>query len=233
MRVALFSDVHGNVGGLRAVLAAIGDLGGADVTLCAGDMLGYGAGAEDVLDLLVERGVRMVRGNHEEMYLDDAALVRHVHPGSRPFFRATAAWLRRRLSPAHWDLLASLPLWERVEVVPARALLVCHSTPADTWSFVCSAESSGASLRRAYGDVDADVVAYGHAHRGRGADHHVRWWDGKLLLNVAGVGGRRDGLSAFTLLEYAREQWLAQQFQVPFDPAAEARLAAERGFPDH
>ena len=231
MRVALFSDVHGNASGLRAVLAAIKDLGGADVTFCAGDMLGYGAGAEDVLDLLVERGVRLVRGNHEEMYLDGNVLARHVHPGSVDFFAATAAWLRTRLSPAHWDLLASLPRAERLEVAPGRALLVCHSTPDDTWSFVCSAEASGASLRRAYGSVDADVVAYGHAHRGRGADHHVRWWDGKLLVNVAGVGARTDGLSAFTLLEYAREQWIVRQFQAPFDPAAEARLAAERGFP--
>jgi predicted phosphodiesterase len=57
VRIALLSDVHGNVTGLRAVLARLDDLGGADALVAAGDHLVGGPGAGAVLDLLAEHGV--------------------------------------------------------------------------------------------------------------------------------------------------------------------------------
>lgn len=70
MKVALFSDIHGNITGLKAALAFLDKIGGADMLFAAGDTLGGGPGAEDVLDLLLERNVRMVLGNHEELDLE-------------------------------------------------------------------------------------------------------------------------------------------------------------------
>ncbi|HZB94438.1 MAG TPA: metallophosphoesterase, partial [Herpetosiphonaceae bacterium] len=70
MKIAVFSDIHGNISGLNAVLAAIDTLGGADLLFAAGDLLGGGPGTEDVLDLLLTRQVRMVRGNADEIIID-------------------------------------------------------------------------------------------------------------------------------------------------------------------
>ena len=56
MKLAIFSDIHGHLAGLRAVLAAIDRLGGADAWYAAGDILLGGAGAEDLLELLQARG---------------------------------------------------------------------------------------------------------------------------------------------------------------------------------
>lgn len=234
MRIALFSDIHGNITGTRAVLADIAEKGGADVLYAAGDLLNGGPGARDLLDLLRERGVRLLRGNAEEIILQPDARLERIPERLRPIVGASAAWVRGHLTPADLDLLAGLPLAETIEVAAGRTLLICHAAPADPWARVCSPLAPLAELRAAYGGLDADVVAYGHWHA-----HHVLPLDGKLLLNVASVGFRVDPsggdpggtLAAWTLVEYADERWIVRQFLTPYDAAEEDRLALVRGMP--
>jgi hypothetical protein len=54
------------------------------------------------------------------------------------------------------------------------------------------------------------AFAYGHYH-----GHHVISLDGKLLVNVVGVG-IGDDLAAFTLVDYD-DRWVVRQYQVPYD----------------
>ena len=226
MKVALFSDIHGNLTGLRAVLAAIERLGGADLWYAAGDILAGGPGAEDLLDVLIDRKVRLLRGNAEESILDVEASLRHLPDRWHAYSREITAWLRGRLSQPYLDHIAYWPLSETVEFAAGRRLLVCHATPASPWERVCSPRAPIVDLRAAYGHLDADVVAYGHWH-----GPHVLQVDGKLLLNVSSVGFRTDATSAFTLLEWADERWIVQQHLVPYDAEAEERLMTERRVP--
>jgi len=170
--------------------------------------------------------VRLIRGNAEEAGLDINTAIQHVPEERRALSYATVAWLRDRLSQPYWNLLASLPLTETVEVDSDQRLLVCHATPRSPWERVCSPHAPLADLRAAYGHADAAVVAYGHWH-----GHHVLPLDGKLLVNVASVGFRRDGLSALTIIEHVDSHWIVQQYTVPYDVAEEARLTRERGVP--
>ncbi len=234
MRLALFSDIHGNLPGLQAVLAAIDALGGADSLICAGDALGGGPGGGDVLDLLGEREAQLIRGNHEEMCLDDASLVRHCHPAWVPYFRACAAWLNERLSAEHQQLLAGLPGAVRVDPTgqAEHALYVCHATPRSVWEQACAPDSPAALLTAAFASVDAGVVAFGHFHSGRHPDHFVRPVGGRVFLNVSSVGRRADGVSAFTIGQFAGGAWTFQQHLVPYDVDAEAELTAARDVPD-
>ncbi len=226
MRVAIFSDIHGNITGMNAVLAHLDSIGGADVLFAAGDIIGGGPGAEDLLDLLIERRVRMVRGNAEESALDVEAMIHQVPEHWQRLVRETARWLHERMSQQYWELLAALPLHQTIELDQGHKLLVCHATPSSPWNRVCAPTVRLADLRAAYGGVDAEVVAYGHWH-----EHHVLTLDSKLLVNVASVGLRKDGLSAFTLLEHTEGHWIVRQFQVPYDTGEEARLSVERDVP--
>ena len=237
MKLALFSDIHGNISGLKAVLAAIDSLGGADILIAAGDLLLGGPGTDDVLDLLRERQVRMVRGNAEEMLLGlEQAWERNVEAGYPADakaewmhkFRPLVEWTTAHLSPRSWDLLHALPLYDAIEVSPGRKLFVCHATPASTWPPVGHPDTPIDTLRTTYGAIDADVVALGHLHF-----PHVQWLDGKLLVNVGYIAPRPDrpGRCTFTLLEYKHERWSLQHVETPYDTAEEARLRAERGVP--
>lgn len=228
-RVALFSDIHGNITGLKAVLAALDAMGGADVTFAAGDFI-IGCSATDaVIDCLRSRGVRMVRGDSdtEDKFL---RLIRQStdSPGTTRTtteeYAAMLEWMRKHLSPAGRDFLAALPLSETLEVAPGRRLYVCHASPRGVGDRVCGPQNPAATLREAYGSVDAEVIAFGHSHT-----PFVRLLDGKLLVNVASVAFRPDATAMLTLLTFDDEQWVVQQFAVPYNGAEEARLMAANG----
>jgi predicted phosphodiesterase len=223
LRLALISDIHGNITGLEAVLARIRKMGGVDALYVLGDMIGVGAATDEVLDLLIQNQAHMLRGNWEELLFDVES---HIHKTVDPeLVRRAATWAYAHLSGAYRDLLQSLPIHETIEMAPNTRLFLCHAAPNDTWPWTCQPDTSTLKLREVYGSVDAEIIAYGHYHR-----HHVLVLDGKLLLNVASVGLREDGLSGLTILEFDGHLSI-QQLQVPYDAAEEKRLKKERAAP--
>ena len=69
MKVAVVSDVHGNLPALEACLAAI-ERAGCHRILCLGDTFGYLPDGQACFDLLRSSGARMLLGNHEAMLLE-------------------------------------------------------------------------------------------------------------------------------------------------------------------
>ena len=69
MKLLLISDVHGNIQALEAVLATEAD---ADAVYCAGDLVDYGPFPREVLDLVRERNIPCVSGNHDERVVEFA-----------------------------------------------------------------------------------------------------------------------------------------------------------------
>ena len=65
MKIALFSDIHGNVTALKAVIAAIEALGGADLMVAAGDLVSGESGTDEIIELLEARGVLAVKGDSD------------------------------------------------------------------------------------------------------------------------------------------------------------------------
>jgi predicted phosphodiesterase len=74
-RTALISDIHGNIEGLRVVLADI-EREGCDRIVCLGDFVEGGSGDDEVVATLRGLGVRAVRGNHDEY--NDVVLARET-----------------------------------------------------------------------------------------------------------------------------------------------------------
>ncbi|MBN1317371.1 MAG: metallophosphoesterase family protein [Anaerolineales bacterium] len=223
MRLALFSDIHGNSTGLRAVLAQIQKMGGVDAIYALGDHVGLGAATDEIFDLLLQNQAHMLRGNWEELIFD---IESHVSKTTNhELVRRAAAWTYAHLSGPYWDLLKGLPIHETVEIAPEIKLFACHAAPNDTWPWTCQPDIPTPKLRQVYGALDAQIIAYGHYHR-----HHVLALDGKLLLNVASVGLREDGLSGLTILDYDGHLSI-QQLQVPYDVAEEKRLNKEYAVP--
>ncbi|MCP4347397.1 MAG: metallophosphoesterase [Desulfobacterales bacterium] len=64
MKIAVISDIHGNLEAFRQVLADI-DSSGTDTVISLGDNIGYGPDSEQVIRLIRERNIPSVMGNHE------------------------------------------------------------------------------------------------------------------------------------------------------------------------
>ncbi len=226
MRIALFSDIHGNIVGLKAVLNHIDHLGGADIYCALGDILAIGPGAEDVIELLHKYQTRMIRGNWDELFINPEAYIRQLPPQLHASSFRHYEWLASHLSPQSQQLLANLPVSEWIDLSPSYTLFMCHAAPHDTRSNTCTPTTDTATLRNTYGHIQANLVAYGHYHA-----HHIIQLNDKLLINVASVGMTWGKPSAWTLLEYTDERLSIQQFQVTYDKAEYEYLMRERGVP--
>ena len=104
MRALILSDIHGNLEALQAVLQAALDDGGYDQLWNLGDMVGYGASPNQVLDLIRPISTLVVRGNH------DRVCCGLTSPNAfNPVARAAAVWTRHELTEDNVRWLRDLP----------------------------------------------------------------------------------------------------------------------------
>jgi len=138
MRIAIFSDVHGNLPALEAFVEAT--RGAADAYLCLGDVVDYGPWNDECLELVhALPGSVLLEGNHERLFLGTEPVDREL-PLVQEFYRTSSRFFSRR------DLIAGLPTSYRLD------------------AFVCAHTIDG---RRIYADTEIEVrhdYLIGHTH---------------------------------------------------------------------
>lgn len=176
MKIALISDIHGNLAALKAVLADAAARH-VDLTLNLGDILSGGLYPSETADLLVPLAMPTIRGNHERQVLE--------HPPERMGRSDRHAATSLRDDQIAW--LSSLPetLW------PLPDVLMVHGTVAsDLEYFLETVTEEGlrpattAEAETRAGGADAAVIVCGHTHIPR----IVRLCDGRLIVNPGSVG---------------------------------------------
>src|ERR1039457_824348 len=98
MRALILSDIHANLEALNAVLAASGEW---DVLWNLGDMVGYGASPNQVLDVIRPLATLTVRGNHDRVCCGLSPAVNF-----NPTARAAAKWTLAKLTPDNLEWLS-------------------------------------------------------------------------------------------------------------------------------
>jgi diadenosine tetraphosphatase ApaH/serine/threonine PP2A family protein phosphatase len=240
MRLALMSDIHGNIQALDACLAHA-QAQRAENFAFLGDMVGYGADPGPVLEriqLLAQDGATVLKGNHDDMAVNPPAEVKNI--GS-----STAAWTHDRLSEVQRAWIDALPL----SVQLAKLLLVHASADGpELWRYVYDERAASASLDAAAAWPDVRYVFGGHVHeqslyyRGGASSlmkfkpqagvavpvpPHRQW-----LSTVGSVGQPRDGKpeAMYALLD--TERWQLTFHRVPYDHDAAAWAIRAAGLPD-
>lgn len=175
MRVAVFSDVHGNVLALDAVMQAARDEG-IDRFWCIGDLVAHGPRPVEVVARLREvSDLACVRGNTDRYVLtgDVSGMIPPINrPRSPEEFRVLAdaresfAWTRGCLvGSGHVEWLAGLPPEHRVTLPDGSRVLLVHASPGRDDGPGLSLEHSDAELVAAgFTTSEADLVFVGHTH---------------------------------------------------------------------
>lgn len=207
MQYALIADIHGNREALEAVLQAIDRQYPQATILCPGDIVGYGPDPASCVDLLRERGVPCVRGNHEEMVV-----------GLRDFSRCVAAgihaatWTRRQLTDGQLRFLRELPIRRPID----DRLWMCHGDLLSADTYVSDGASAARALQQ-LGELapQARVLVCGHTHHAavycETREFQVQPAPGSATLdralrhivNPGAVGQSRDGepMARFAVLD--------------------------------
>lgn len=162
-RVALFSDVHGNLPALDAVLADIKAAGVAE-TYCLGDLVGYGPDPAGVVQRMRASGTPTIAGNYDlgvGNRRGDCGCY-YATEQARVDGEASYAFTDEALSDADHEWLAALPERIRLEHDGARVLLV-HGSPRKVNEYLLP-DRSDEQLARLADEARADVVCVGHVH---------------------------------------------------------------------
>ena len=138
MRYLVLSDIHGNLQALEAVLTDARAIG-YDHVLVLGDLVGYGADPDAVVDATFGlEPLAMVRGNHDRV----AAAISSASD-FHDQARAAIEWTRRALTPDNTRRLHDLP---EGPIDVAAGMMICHGAPFDEDHYIFDAQDAWLSL---------------------------------------------------------------------------------------
>lgn len=226
MRIALVSDIHGNLLALEAVAADI-QRRGVDLVVNIGDSLSGPLLPLETAQFLMAQDWIHLAGNHERQILT-------LHAGSSP----SDTFAHSQLTARELEWIASL--------LPVRQItpdvLACHGTPtSDITGLLQTADAAAtaADIASRLGHVDASLIVCGHTHVARS----VRSARGQLIVNPGSVGqpayaddrpylhviesGSPD--ARYGIVEHIDGQWRSNLLTVPYPHAGMAALAKSRG----
>lgn len=152
MRVALFADIHGNREAFEACLDHAERMG-AERQVFLGDLVGYGADPQWVVDTVmaaIGRGAQALMGNH------DAAL-KTGSSGMNGNAAMAIAWTKSTLNAEAKEFLAALPLEIEEE---DRLYVHADASAPSKWNYVLDGEVARKSLESTH----AQVTICGHVH---------------------------------------------------------------------
>lgn len=227
VRLAVFSDVHGNIHGLQAVLEDI-TRRKADVVWCGGDLVGYGANSGEVVDLIRSRGIPTVMGNYDDGvghfrlvcgcdYPDEAAMARGLR---------SIEWTKQHTTDDQKAFLRSLP-YRMQRTVEGRQVVLVHASPAALNEYLFE-DVPEALFRSHLAAAGADVLIFGHTHK----PFH-KTLDGKHLVNSGSAGKPKHGNpnATYVMVDITAEGVSAKVVEVPYDYEAAARAVEMTGLP--
>lgn len=221
MRLALISDIHGNLPALEAVLADIAHAG-VDATWHLGDLVGYAPWPNEVVDRLRAERIGGVAGNY-----DSTVATGHPHCGCRyedprqeELSHLSYAWTRAHVSEPTRAFLGVLPFrldlrWGGGHQAGGTLVLV-HGAPTLNTLYWTEDRNDDFCRRmaRQAGARAGDLIAFGHTHRA-----WQREVDGVRFLNTGSVGRPKDGdwRAGWTLLDMGAPSPTATHARVEYD----------------
>ena len=231
MKLAIVSDIHGNLAALEAVAADIRRQS-VDQTVNLGDSLSGPLLPLETAQFLMSEGWLSLAGNHERQILTQG-------PERRG---ASDDYAHSQLTPKEFGWQRTLSHCVRLSA----GVLLCHGTPRSDVEYLLDSVSLGAihaasaeEIQARIGAEPASLIACGHSHIARS----VRSKAEQFLVNPGSVGlpayndvyptphvvetGSPD--ARYAIVESSCEGWIVSLRSVPYDCKSMALLARARG----
>ena len=231
-RIAIVSDVHGNLPAFEAVLE---DVRGqkVDSIWCLGDLVGYGAQPNECVQLTRATCDLCLAGNHDLVVTGELDIGDFSHAAA-----AAAGWTRENIADDCLSYLRSLEPTDDGQVIG-----LYHASPRDpVWEYVLSTVQAEECLEL----MEPRLGAIGHSHvalffhRPDGSDvvgaqagggTELDLSEGEWLLNPGGVGQPRDGDPRAAWLLLDTEGWTAAWRRVEYSIDDAAKAIRDAGLP--
>jgi putative phosphoesterase len=186
-RIAVITDVHGNLPALEAALSWIG-VHGVDGTYCGGDLVGYGPRPNEVCALIEQRKIPTIYGNYDWAIGRDEedCGCAYVTKHDREIGQLSVDWTLANTDRRSKDFMRELPFDMRFQLAGKRIRLV-HGSPRRVNEYLFE-DKPARTFERIAAGADCDLLVFGHTHK-----PWVREYGGVLFVNCGSVGKPKDG----------------------------------------
>jgi len=182
MKLAIFSNIHGNLPALEAVLADITSQS-VDAMYCLGDLVGYAAFPNRVIDRIHRERIPTIMGNYDDGvgFDRDECGCAYREAAEKARGDQSLAWTKAHTTPENRAFLQRLHHELRFEANGKRVLLV-HGSPPKMNEYLFE-DRPLSSFERLAASSNADVIVYGHTHK-----PYTKFVKDVLFVNVGSVG---------------------------------------------
>lgn len=216
-RIAVISDIHGNIYALDAVLKDIKEKA-VDFIYCLGDMIGIGPFSNEVLETLFEIDtIQMITGNHEESVL--AVINNKPYPESRINVMPHHEWIANRLKKEFIEGLSQLPR-QIDKTFDGHALQFIHypmnssscNDPISKDPFDQIGMPSVEKFSNLQGLENTDLVCFGHDH-----SQHLFTCNNTTFYNTGSLGYSSKAFARYGIVEIDKNGYRISQQNIPYD----------------
>lgn len=234
MRIAVISDIHGNLEAFLEVLADI-DQSGVDEIICLGDIIGYGPNPEEVVQKVRALQIPTIMGNHE-MVVSDKKALKWFNPVARTSLKKTIQFL----SEESIQYVRELP-----SSIVSHGCRFVHGFPPDsvrTYIFQISEEA----LLDTFKEMKEKICFIGHTHMLKlirfDGDSVIEKplkkgvtkidADQRYIINIGSVGQPRDGDNKAKYVIWDTDKNRLELKTIPYDAESVAERIIAKGLPE-
>lgn len=216
LELTFIADIHSNLEALEVVLEKV--KGGP--IYCLGDLVGYGANPNEVIDIVRSKGIKCILGNHDYA----------VCTGDTSYFNPRAVnailWTRRVVTKENSEFLLSLPRILRLKK-ENRKILLAHATPENPiFGDYIHPETDPFKFLSYATEYEEDIMGLGHLH----VPYAYHKLD-KVIFNPGSVGQPRDGNPLARYCTINLESLKVKFFELDYDRELSARKIVQAGLP--
>ncbi|MCK9408782.1 MAG: metallophosphatase family protein [Bacteroidetes bacterium] len=222
MKIAIISDIHSNLEALQSTLTQIDTLGVTTI-YCLGDIVGYGANPNECVEIMRERNIPCIAGNHDkavikEISIDDFSAIA----------KEAVHWTRSVLSDVNRTFLEGL----EYQIFAYNSLFV-HSSPdlPQNFRYILSPGHAIESFKHFF----LPICFIGHTHRPAvfcedGFSNTISLGK-KFIVNVGSIGQPRDGDRRGCCVVFDTDRYSIEHLRIEYDVDVTRKKIIEAGLP--
>jgi predicted phosphodiesterase len=232
MRIAMISDIHGNLEALSAVLSQI-EQQQTDAVYCLGDVIGYGANPAACLDLVNEHCDVKLMGNHEYAVMGQLSTESYNDSA-----RISVKWTQSNLTPRHLQMIEGFAM-DHVQ----DHMYFVHASPyaPEKWHYILNPKQA----RLAFEHLKQRLCFCGHSHvpaifaetpegppREKVGHDFVPNEDTRYIINIGSTGQPRDYDPRASFVTYDTETNDVVYTRVQYDIATAQQKMLDADLPE-
>lgn len=226
MRVAILSDIHGNMQALEAVMSDINE-NKCEKVLCLGDLAMAGPQPDKAIDFVREQNNwEVIQGNTDKMIADFSPEILENAKNNFPVMGNALADDVKLLDDDRKEFLKNLPAQKELEIEGVKILLV-HGSPRRNNEDILPNQPLS-KIEEILEGVSADLIFCGHTHIPAGYQTNKR----QTVVNVGSVGRpmTKEPKSCYVIADFENGGFSIEHRFVDYDRDLAAKLMRERRF---